>query len=99
MAKKTRKRRPTSRQQATRTQGASRREQRALARKQKQQKQRLIVALIAVAAVAIVAFLIWLNNQPLSLITVAAQVPASANGAAWGPPGAPVIIEDWSDFG
>jgi type VI protein secretion system component VasF len=76
----------------------SRREQMAQARRQKRRRRQLITALVAVAIVAAVAALIWLNNRPLALTTVEAAAPASADGAAWGPADAPVVVEDWSDY-
>ena len=104
MAKKKKKRRSTLRQRATQTQQPwkarpSRREQIAQARKQKQRRLWQSVALVAVAAAVIVGVLIWLNNRPLTLTTVEARVPAGADGTAWGPADAPVVIEEWSNFG
>lgn len=101
MTKKRKKRRSTLRRQATQTREArpSRRERMARARKQKQRRRQLITALIVAAAVVVIAFLIWLNTRPLPLVTVAAEIPANADGAAWGPPNAPVVVQDWSDFG
>lgn len=104
MAKKKKKRRSTPRQRAAQTQQPrkarpSRRERIAQARKQKQRRLWLRVALIAIAAAVIVGVLIWPNNRPLPLTTVEARVPAGADGTAWGPADAPVIIEEWSNFG
>jgi len=104
MASKRKKRHPTRRKRVVQTRAAqgarlSRREQRVLARKRKRQRQQLIIVLVAIAVVAVVAGLLWFNSRPLPLITVAVEAPTDAQGAAWGPPAAPVVIEDWSDFG
>jgi cytochrome c-type biogenesis protein CcmH/NrfG len=101
---KRKKKRSTSRQRSRQTQKPaeerlSRREQRAQERKQKQRRQQLTIALVVIAAVAVVSTLIWLANRPLPLATVEARVPTGADGAAWGPADAPVVIQDWSDFG
>jgi hypothetical protein len=68
-------------------------------RLRKQRQQRLTIALAAVAVIAIVAVLIWLNARPVPLIEIQVESPANADGAAWGPADAPVVIQDWSDFG
>ena len=103
MAKKRRKVRSTLRRAAAPSQKPreahpSRRERMAQARRQKRRRRQLITALVAVAIVAAVAALIWLNNRPLELTTVEAAAPVSADGAAWGPADAPVVIQDWSDY-
>jgi ferric-dicitrate binding protein FerR (iron transport regulator) len=102
MAKK-KKRRSTLRRKPTRApkprDRPSRREQIAQARRQKQRRQYLTTALVVVAVIAAVGLLIWLNSRPLPLVTAEADVPADAQGTGWGPPGAPVVIQDWSDFG
>jgi len=102
MAKK-KKRRSTRRRQATRPRQPkekrlSRREQIARARRQKQRRGRLLTALVVAVVVVAVGVLIWLNSRPLPLTTVERDNPAGAHRAAWGPPGAVVIIEEWSDF-
>ena len=74
----------------------SARRQRALAaQKQKERQQRL--RYIGIGAIVVVVFggLLWLANRPKS---VDSDVPFGANGTAWGPEDAPVVIEEWSDF-
>jgi len=70
----------------------------ARARRQKRRRQQWLAALSAVVVVVVVGGLIWLNNQPLPLTAVEMESPVDADGAAWGPADAPVVIEEWSDF-
>ena len=100
---KKKKRRATPRQRPTRATRPtkarpSRREQIARARRQKQRRRRLMAALIVAVAIVAVGALIWLNSRPLPLTLVERDNPAGADRAAWGPPGAAVIVEEWSDF-
>ncbi len=76
----------------------SRGERLARARRQKQRKQRWTTGLIVAVAVVVVGALIWLSNRPLPLTKVEAVVPPGADGTAWGPADAPVVLEEWSDF-
>lgn len=103
MAKKKRKVRSTLRKgaalpQKPREASPSRRERIVQVRQQKRRRKQLTVALVVAAAVVIVGGLIWLNSRPLSLTTVEAAAPVSADGAAWGPADAPVVVEEWSDY-
>ena len=50
-----------------------------------------IVALVVV----VLGALYWLTNRPK---TVESSIPFGADGTAWGPVDAPVVIEEWSDF-
>ena len=74
----------------------SARRQRALAaQKQKERQQMFKFIGIAGSVALVLGALLWFANRPKS---VEGDIPPGANGAAWGPVDAPVIIEEWSDF-
>jgi cytoskeletal protein RodZ len=102
MAKKKKKRRSTLPKKTTVTQKPEARPTRrgriAQTRKQKRQRRRLIGILGVVVVIGGIVAVIWIDNRPLPLTTVEANVPVGADGAAWGPVAAPVVIEEWSDF-
>lgn len=55
---------------------------------------------LAVLAVLLVAAIVWLNRPQPVQVTVPADLkpPPNADGKAWGPPDAPVVIQEFSDF-
>ena len=74
----------------------SARRQRALAaQKQKERQQMLRIVGIVVAVVVVLGTLFWISNRPK---LVESEIPVGADGTAWGPADAPVVIEEWSDF-
>ena len=69
----------------------------------RQKRQRLLIGILAVAAVVIVAGVVYWVRQsrsPANSVILPASVapPANADGSAWGPPDAPVLVEEFSDF-
>ena len=80
----------------------SARERRAL-REAQARRRRILYGLAAVAALLVVGWLIWANRpQPVSPAEVVTPEtlanPPDAEGSAWGPADAPVLIEEFSDF-
>ncbi len=74
----------------------SARRQRALAaQKQKERQQMFRFIGIAGSVALVLGALLWFANRPKS---IEGEIPLGADGAAWGPVDAPVIIEEWSDF-
>ena len=74
----------------------SARRQRALAaQKQKERQQMFKFIGIAGAVALVLGALLWFGNRPKS---VDGDIPMGADGTAWGPLDAPVLIEEWSDF-
>ena len=74
----------------------SARRQRALAAQKQKERQRMFKILGALAAVVVVlGTLFWISNRPK---LVESEIPFGADGTAWGPVDAPVVIEEWSDF-
>ncbi len=55
---------------------------------------------IAVLAVLLVAGIVWLNRpEPVQVVVPEdLKPPPNADGKAWGPPDAPVVIQEYSDF-
>lgn len=74
---------------------SARRRQALEAQKRKERQQRLRISGIAGAAIVVLGVLLWLANRPKSVVS---YVPPEADGTAWGPADAPVLIEEWSDF-
>jgi hypothetical protein len=52
------------------------------------------LGIFAVGAIVLGA-LYWLANRPK---VVESDIPFGADGTAWGPADAVVVIEEWSDF-
>lgn len=65
------------------------------AQKAKERKQMLQFGGAAALVLIILAGLVWLGNRPK---VVEVQVPEGADGMAWGPADAPVVIREFSDF-
>lgn len=64
-------------------------------------RRQINLVLTAIGAIAIVGALIWINRpQPLdnAVLPQSLALPAGADGLAWGPVDAPVLIEEYSDF-
>ncbi|HIQ04066.1 MAG TPA: hypothetical protein EYH31_00020 [Anaerolineae bacterium] len=76
----------------------SRRELRALERQRQQRQQRMMLIGVVLVAVALVAILIWAGNRPKSVAVATHDVPPNADGLAWGPADAPVLIQEYADF-
>lgn len=76
---------------------------RRVAHRERQKRQRMLVAGIAVAALIIIAGLaLWTraaNTADVDMVLPdSLDGPAAADGTAWGPAEAPVLIEEFSDF-
>jgi protein-disulfide isomerase len=67
-----------------------------------QQRQRIYIALGVIAIVVIGALLVWVRQPRTTVEDVALPEnltpPPGADGKAWGPSEAPVVIEEFSDF-
>lgn len=73
------------------------RRQRALAEQKRRERKRWLRAGgIAALVVVVLGGLYWAGNRPRTTDSV---VPAGADRNAWGLARAPVVIEEWSDFG
>jgi len=75
--------------------GLTRKERALAAQRERERKQRLRLGGIALAAIVVLGGLFWLANRPQ---VPGGEVVAGADGTAWGPADAPVVIEEWSDF-
>ena len=74
----------------------SARRQQALAAQRQKERARMLRTAGVVATVALVlGVLFWVANRPK---VVESHIPFGADGMAWGPADAPVLIEEWSDF-
>jgi hypothetical protein len=70
---------------------------------ERQKRQRLLIGILAVAGVIIVVGLVFWVRQLTSpeknlVLPESLALPANADGKAWGPADAPVLVEDYSDF-
>ncbi|KAA3644043.1 MAG: hypothetical protein DWQ07_18175 [Chloroflexi bacterium] len=68
---------------------------------QQRRRRQINMVLIAIGAIAIVGALVWINRpQPLGEVVLPQSIalPPDADGLAWGPQDAPVLIEEYSDF-
>ena len=74
---------------------SARRQKALAAQRQKERRQLLRTLGIAAVVVTVLGVLFWLANRSK---TVEYEIPFGADGTAWGPVDAPVIIEEWSDF-
>ena len=67
-----------------------------------QQRQRITIALGVIAVVVVGALLVWVRQPRTNVEDVALpenlSPPPGADGKAWGPSDAPVLIEEFSDF-
>lgn len=67
-----------------------------------QQRQRMYIAIGIIAVVALGALLVWVRQPRTSVEDVALpdnlNPPPGADGKAWGPSEAPVLVEEFSDF-
>ncbi len=75
----------------------------ARARRRLMRRRRRVLAytLTIAGALAVVGLLIWASRpRPPSEIALpeVLEAPPNADGKAWGPPDAPVLIEEFSDF-
>ncbi len=78
---------------------ASRRATRQQREAQRQRNRYIALGIVALAAVLFIALILWVNRpKPISLAKVFTENPPNANGLAWGPEGAAVVIQDFSDF-
>ncbi len=70
----------------------------------KKRKQRRITAAIAAGALVVLTGIVFLARQVTSvsledvILPESLTLPANADGTAWGPVDAPVVIEEFSDF-
>ena len=71
-------------------------------RQAEQQRQRIIIAVIVIAVIAAIAALIWIRQPSTNpedvIIPESLSSPPGAEGKAWGPVDAPVLVEEYSDF-
>jgi hypothetical protein len=69
---------------------------------QRRRRQQLLIVFGGAAVALIVALLVWVNNTDLFKTEIVLpdtlEPPANADGKAWGPVNAPVLIEEFSDF-
>ncbi len=70
---------------------------------ERQKRQRLLVGILAVAGVIIVVGIVLWVRQLTSpernlVLPESLALPANADGKAWGPADAPVLVEEYSDF-
>ncbi len=65
------------------------------AQKAKERKQIFQYGGMALLIVAVLAGLLWVSSRP-KLVEV--DIPEGADGMAWGPADAPVLIQEFSDF-
>lgn len=79
----------------------SSRAKRAARRAQERRRRRLTVGLSIVGVLAVVGLLVWAGRRkPPAEVALpeSLQAPPGADGKAWGPPDAPVLVEEFSDF-
>jgi protein-disulfide isomerase len=72
-------------------------------RRRRQQKTRQrqlgILGAVSLLAVTVTAWLIWQNTRPIGdIVSIEPREWPMADGAALGPAGAPVLIQEFSDF-
>lgn len=88
---------------AKKVQGSSRRARRA-AHQQRQRRQRILFIGLAVGAIIIALGLGFMIRQARTpevedvILPETLAKPPDADGKAWGPADAPVLIEEFSDF-
>ncbi len=79
----------------------TKRARRAQRRARQRRRRQLTITLSVIGALAVVGLLIW-NSQfkpPADIVLPESlEAPPNADGKAWGPPDAPVLIEEYSDF-
>ncbi len=66
-------------------------------RAKEQRQRRIIYGSIALVVTAAFSFLIW-SNRFIIEYPDPIHIPEGANGMAWGPADAPVLIQEYSDF-
>jgi len=74
---------------------SARRQQALEVQRRKERQVRLRIGGLAALVVVVLGGLLWLANRPKP---VESRTPLGADGTAWGPVDAPVLIEEWSDF-
>ena len=71
-------------------------------RRAEQQRQRLIIAVVVIAVIAALAALYFIRQPSTNpedvIIPESLSSPPGADGSAWGPVDAPVLVEEYSDF-
>jgi hypothetical protein len=71
-------------------------------RRAEQQRQRILIVVVVIAVIAAIAALIWIRqprtNPEDVIIPESLSSPPEADGSAWGPVDAPVLVEEYSDF-
>jgi len=82
-------------------QGRSVRERR-IQHQSEQQRRRIIIAAVVVVVVGAIALLVWVRQSNVApedvTLPESLSPPPGADGKAWGPVDAPVIIQEFSDF-
>jgi hypothetical protein len=70
--------------------------------RQKQQRRRYYVigAVAVIVTIGLFAFIRQINAPSMEdvIIPDSIHIPANADGKAWGPVDAPVVVEEFSDF-
>lgn len=83
------------------------RKSRRVAQQQRQQRQRFLIIGMVIAGVIVIFGLGFIIRQSRSLdiesvadvtLPESLEPPPGADGKAWGPPDAPVLFEEFSDF-
>lgn len=79
---------------------ASRTRRARLRTQEKRRRQITATGVLAIAVVIVWGLIRGVQPQPIGEITLPSPItsPPGANGMAWGPLGAPVVIEEFSDF-
>ncbi len=70
----------------------------------RKKKQRLITTLIVIGGLTLLTAILFLGRQALEVspedvtLPPSLELPPNADGSAWGPADAPVVIEEYGDF-
>lgn len=69
---------------------------------QRRRRQQLLIGFGGLAVVVVVLLFVWISAtglfEPELALPESLEPPPNADGKAWGPVNAPVLIEEFSDF-
>lgn len=72
------------------------------ARRARERRRRLLtIGLAAIGAIAVIGLFAWAGQpKPPEVVALpeSLQAPPGADGTAWGPRNAPVLVEEFGDF-